>query len=121
MALRIRGDPDRVAQIVSNLLDNAIKYSPPRSAIDVSVAMVGDEAQVRVSDHGVGIPDDERGLLFAPFFRTTRTREITGTGLDLHISRKIAEQHRGRLWLDASGPGGSVFALAVPLDRRAES
>ena len=121
VALRIRGDPDRVDQIVSNLLDNAIKYSPPRSAIDVSVAMVGDEAQVRVSDHGVGIPDDERGLLFAPFFRTTRTREITGTGLGLHISRKIAEQHRGRLWLDASGPGGSVFALAVPLDRRAES
>ena len=68
----------------------------------------------------MGIPDDERGLLFAPFYRTTRTREITGTGLGLHISRKIAEQHRGRLWLDSTGGDGSVFALALPLDRRAD-
>jgi signal transduction histidine kinase len=119
--LRMRGDPDRIAQIISNLLDNAIKYSPPRSPIDVSVAVIGDEAQVHVSDHGVGVPDDERGLLFAPFFRTTRTREITGTGLGLHISRKIAELHRGRLWLESSGPGGSVFALALPLDRPADT
>jgi len=62
------------------------------------------------------VPDEERGLLFAPFFRTSRTRDIAGTGLGLHISRRIAEQHRGRLWLEPSSDG-SVFVLALPLAR----
>jgi signal transduction histidine kinase len=115
-AVRVRGDPDRVAQVLGNLLDNAIKYSPPAAAIEVSLSVVGHEAVLRVSDRGVGVPDDERGMLFAPFFRTTRTRDISGTGLGLHISRRIAEQHHGRLWLESSGDGdGSVFALALPL------
>lgn len=114
-SVRIQGDPDRIAQILGNLLDNALKYSAPASAIDVSLTVVGTEAQIRVTDHGIGVPDDERGPLFAPFFRTTRTREIPGTGLGLHISRRIAEQHRGRLWLDSSSSVGSVFVLALPL------
>ena len=113
--VRIQGDPDRIAQVLGNLLDNAIKYSAPGSAIDVSLAVVGSEAQLRVTDHGIGVPDDECGPLFTPFFRTTRAREIPGTGLGLHISRRIAEQHRGRLWLDSSSSIGSVFVLALPL------
>jgi len=115
-AVRIQGDPERIAQIVSNLLDNAIKYSPPESPIGVALTIVGDEAHIRVSDRGLGVPDEERGLLFAPFFRTSRTRDIAGTGLGLHISRRIAEQHRGRLWLEPSSDG-SVFVLALPLAR----
>ena len=113
-AVRIQGDPERIAQIVSNLLDNAIKYSPPGSPIGVALTVVGYEAQIRVSDRGLGVPDEERGLLFAPFFRTSRTRDIAGTGLGLHISRRIAEQHHGRLWLEPSSDG-SVFVLALPI------
>ena len=113
--LRVQGDPDRIAQILGNLLDNAIKYSAPGSAIDVLLAAVGAEAQIRVTDRGVGVPSDERGRLFTPFFRSSLTREISGTGLGLHISRRIAEQHRGRLWLDSSGAFGSTFVLALPL------
>jgi signal transduction histidine kinase len=113
--VRIQGDPERFAQILGNLLDNAIKYSPPGSAIDVSLTVVGTEAHIRVTDRGVGVPEDERDSLFAPFFRTSRTRDIPGTGLGLHISRRIAEQHRGRLWLDTSSSAGSVFVLALPL------
>jgi signal transduction histidine kinase len=113
--VRIQGDPDRIAQILGNLLDNAIKYSAPGSPIDVSLTVVGAEAHLRVTDQGLGVPDAERGPLFAPFFRTTRTRDIPGTGLGLHISRRIAEQHRGRLWLDSSNSVGSVFVLALPL------
>ena len=113
--VRIQGDPDRIAQILGNVLDNAIKYSPAGSPIDVALTVVGTEAHIRVTDQGLGIPDAERGPLFAPFFRTTRTREIPGTGLGLHISRRIAEQHRGRLWLDQSNSVGSVFVLALPL------
>jgi signal transduction histidine kinase len=113
--VRIQGDPDRIAQILGNVLDNALKYSPPGSPIDVSLTVVGSEGHLRVVDRGLGIPDAEQGPLFAPFFRTTRTRDIPGTGLGLHISRRIAEQHRGRLWLDSSSSVGSVFVLALPL------
>ena len=114
-AVRVQGDPDRIAQILSNILDNAITYSSPGSPIDVAVAVVGGEAEVRVTDHGVGVPEDERSRIFTPFFRSSRTREVSGTGLGLNISRRIAEQHRGRLWLDSSSSTGSVFVLALPL------
>ena len=113
--VRIQGDPDRIAQIIGNLLDNAIKYSTLGSAIDVALTVEGTEAHIRVTDRGLGIPEAERGPLFAPFFRSTRTRDIPGTGLGLHISRRIAEQHRGRLWLDSSSSVGSAFVLALPL------
>ncbi len=113
--VRVQGDPERIAQILGNLLDNAIKYSPRGSAIDVSLTVVGTDAEIRVTDRGLGVPDDERGRLFAPFFRTSRTRDISGTGLGLYISRRIAEQHHGRLWLESSGDAGSVFVLALPL------
>jgi Osmosensitive K+ channel histidine kinase len=113
--VRIQGDPERIAQILGNLLDNARKYSPPGSGINVSLTVVGAEAQIRVTDRGVGVPDDERGRIFAPFYRTSRTRDIPGTGLGLHIGRRIAEQHHGRLWLESSGGAGSVFVLALPL------
>jgi signal transduction histidine kinase len=113
--LRIQGDPDRIAQILSNLLDNAIRYSAPGAPISVALTVVGNEAQIRVTDRGVGVPEDERERIFAPFYRATRTREIPGTGLGLHISRRIAEQHHGRLWLDSSSESGSVFVLALPM------
>ena len=113
--VRVRGDPDRIAQIVGNLLDNALKYSPARTPIAVSLAIVGNEAYVRVEDKGVGIAADERDRIFAPFYRTSRTRDIPGTGLGLHISRRLAEQHRGRLWLEKSTDLGSVFTLALPI------
>jgi signal transduction histidine kinase len=113
--LRIQGDPERIAQILANLLDNATRYSAPGSAIGVALTVVGNEAQIRVTDRGVGVPEDERERIFAPFYRASRTREIPGTGLGLHISRRIAEQHHGRLWLESTSESGSVFVLALPM------
>jgi signal transduction histidine kinase len=117
--VRIQGDPDRLAQILGNLLDNAIKYSPPRSAIQVALTIEGTDAEIRVTDRGVGVPEDEADRIFAPFYRTSRTREISGTGLGLHISRRIAEQHHGRLWMQSSSGVGSMFVLALPLTQKA--
>jgi signal transduction histidine kinase len=111
----VRGDPGRVAQILDNLLSNALKYSPPRAPIELSVTISGGAAHVRVEDHGVGVPADERDRLFTPYFRTRRTRDIPGSGLGLHVSRRFAEQHAGRLWLDRSNDAGSTFVLALPL------
>jgi signal transduction histidine kinase len=113
--LRIQGDPDRIAQILTNLLDNAARYSAPGSPIGVALTVVGNEGQIRVTDRGVGVPEDERERIFAPFYRASRTRDIPGTGLGLHISRRIAEQHHGRLWLDSTSESGSVFVLALPM------
>jgi signal transduction histidine kinase len=113
--VRVQGDPERVAQVLGNLLDNALKFSPPRSGINVALTVEGNEAEIRVTDRGVGVPDDEADRIFTPFYRTSRTREISGTGLGLHISRRIAEQHGGRLWLESSSGAGSTFVLALPL------
>jgi signal transduction histidine kinase len=114
-SVRVHGDPARIAQILDNLLGNALKYSAADAPIEVSLHVQGAEAQVRITDHGVGIPADERHLLFTPFYRTSTTRNTRGTGLGLHISKRLAESHGGRLWLEASSSDGSVFALALPL------
>ncbi len=111
----VRGDPDCAAQILDNLLDNALKFSAPGTPVGVTVAIADGEAQVRVEDHGVGVPEDELNRLFAPYYRTSRTRQLPGTGLGLHISRQFAVRCGGRLWLESSSSAGSVFALALPL------
>jgi signal transduction histidine kinase len=83
--------------------------------IEVSLTTIGAEAQVRVADHGRGVPVDERALLLTLFYRSSSTRGVPGTGLGLHISQRLAERQGGRLWLDASSSAGSVFALALPV------
>lgn len=113
--VRVRGDPDRIAQILDNLLNNALKFSPAGTPIDVAVTTIDGEAQVRVEDHGIGVATEERDRMFAAYYRSSRTRAIPGMGLGLYISRRLAEQHGGRLWLDDSTDAGSVFALALPL------
>jgi len=116
-AIVVRGDAKRIAEILDNLLDNAIKYSADNAPIDISLTVHDAEAQVRVADHGVGVPESERAMLFTPFYRTSRTSDVHGTGLGLHISQQLAKRHGGRLWLETSSEGGSVFALALPLKK----
>jgi signal transduction histidine kinase len=114
-SVRVRGDLGRIAQILDNLLNNAIKYSAAGTPIEVSLMALGQEAQVRVADHGVGVPVNERDMVFTPFYRTSRTRDVPGAGLGLHISKRLAELHGGELWLENSSSAGSVFALALPI------
>ncbi len=116
-AVAVRGDPDRIGEILDNLLDNAIKFSAENAPIEISLTVHGTEAQVRVTDHGIGVPPSERSMLFTPFYRTSRSSDVHGTGLGLHISRQLADRHGGRLWLEVSSDAGSVFALALPLKK----
>lgn len=111
----VRGDPERIAEILDNLLGNAQKYSSPRAPIDVSLIVRAGAARILVADHGVGVPVAEQARLFAPFYRASTARSIAGTGLGLHLSRQLAEKQGGRLWLEASSATGSVFALELPL------
>jgi CheY-like chemotaxis protein len=116
-AVLVRGDPQRIADILDNLIDNAGKYSAAGSPIAISLTVEGPQAHVRVADRGVGVPESERSMLFTPFYRTTRTADVSGTGLGLHISQQLAKRHGGRLWLESSSDAGSVFALALPLKK----
>lgn len=113
--VRVRFDADRIAQVLDNLLANALRYSAPGTKVEVGVATEKDEVLVRIRDRGRGIAPDERARLFTAFYQTPRGRAYGGTGLGLHISRRIAEAHGGRLFLEESGPTGSTFTLALPL------
>jgi two-component system sensor histidine kinase SenX3 len=117
--LPIRGDLEEVRAAVSNLIDNAVKYSVGDVKVDVTAAPVGAElAELRVKDQGPGIPKPELKRIFRRFYRVhgpIATR-VKGTGLGLYIVRAVAKRHGGRAWAESSGPGkGSTFVLQFPL------
>ena len=111
--LWVDADPERLGQVMDNLLSNAKKYGAGRP-ITVRVEPDGQDVLVRVSDSGIGVPPEDRPNLFEPFFRTSNTAGLPGTGLGLHISRRIAELHGGRLDLESSAPDGSTFVVRLP-------
>ena len=117
----VQGDPERVRQILSNLLDNAYQYSTPGGRIDVRLHVDNGFVQVDVSDTGVGIPPDEQERVFERFFRGEGplTLGVPGTGLGLSIVQNLVQMHNGRIWLQSSGvPGeGTTFSFTLPVHR----
>jgi signal transduction histidine kinase/CHASE3 domain sensor protein len=110
------GDPDKVEQILTNLVGNAIKYSPGGGEVLVTVEHDGDSVQVSVRDQGIGMSPRDMGQLFEKFYRVDRdeVRRAGGTGLGLYITKRLVEMHGGRLWAE-SWPGvGSVFSFTLP-------
>ena len=108
------GDPDKVEQILTNLVGNAIKYSPGGGEVLVTVDQDGDTVQVSVRDQGIGMSPRDMGQLFEKFYRVDReeVRRTGGTGL--YITKRLVEMHGGRLWAE-SWPGvGSVFRFTLP-------
>jgi two-component system, OmpR family, sensor histidine kinase SenX3 len=120
-SLPILGDVDEVRAAVSNLIDNAIKYSGPDMQIEVAASTTGDRfVEVRVKDRGPGIEQNELKRIFRRFYRIhgpIATR-VKGTGLGLYIVRSVAKRHGGRAWAESGGPGhGSTFVLQFPISR----
>jgi signal transduction histidine kinase len=110
------GDPDKVEQILTNLVGNAIKYSPEGGEVLVTVEHNEDSVQVSVRDQGIGMSPRDMGQLFEKFYRVDRdeVRRAGGTGLGLYITKRLVEMHGGRLWAE-SWPGvGSVFRFTLP-------
>nr|WP_309891380.1 PAS domain-containing protein [Archangium sp.] len=115
--LLIQGDRSRLAQVMTNLLENALKYSPTGGTIRVAVERKGAEARVSVSDSGIGIPKDQQAHLFERFFRA-RNAPISGfggLGLGLYICRDIIERHGGRIGVESEVGRGSTFHFTLPL------
>ena len=108
-------DRDRIGQLLTNLIGNAIKYSPEGGEVRVVVRRVDDEAIISVSDEGIGIRDEDQTQLFQPFTRFSRGRQ-RGKGLGLYISRAIVEAHGGRIWVESEVGEGSTFFVALPVD-----
>jgi signal transduction histidine kinase len=111
-------DGARLRQLLDNLIDNAVKYSPDGGIIQIKVWQCDGEAWLAVTDPGIGIPAEELTMIFERFHRAGNVddRRFVGMGLGLFICRAIAEQHGGRIWASSAGPGrGSTFHVALPL------
>ena len=112
----VRGDRERLRQIVTNLIDNAIKYSPGGDEVEVAVRPANGSVRIVVTDHGPGIPRDQQRLIFEKFGRAeVPGSSKPGTGLGLFIARSIAEAHGGTLDLQSGSEAGATFVLTLPL------
>jgi two-component system phosphate regulon sensor histidine kinase PhoR len=113
----VRGDASLLHEVLQNLLDNAIQYTPPGGRVAVGAAAGPQEVTVTISDSGIGIPLAEQERIFERFYRVdaARSREAGGTGLGLSIAKHIVEAHDGRLWVESAVGRGSKFSFSVPL------
>jgi PAS domain S-box-containing protein len=110
-------DPDKLSQVLTNLLDNAVKYSPDGGIVRVSLALSGTRVRIRVEDDGLGIPPSEHSRIFEKFFRLdpNLTRGVGGTGLGLYICRELVHRMHGRIWVASDGRKGSAFTVELPV------
>lgn len=112
----VAADAGRVEQALSNLIDNAIKYSGENAAVEIGLGLDGSSAVVTVRDHGAGIPRDQQERIFHRFFRLDRSRsEVPGAGLGLAIARHLILQHGGSIEVESTPGKGSTFIVRLPL------
>jgi len=118
----VMADPERIVLVVSNLLDNALKYTPTGGRVIVAAAAAGDHVLVSVEDSGPGIPYEYQSRVFEPFFRVRAEEKQSGTGLGLAIAREVVRAHHGTIWVESEPGKGSrfVFSLARAEEHRAK-
>jgi signal transduction histidine kinase len=113
----VAADPDKLRQVLTNLVDNAMKYSPDGGHVDVLVTRSGNRIRFRVRDEGLGIPLNEQARIFEKFFRLDphMTRGVGGTGLGLYICRELVQRMHGRIGDNSDGARGSTFWVDLPV------
>ena len=113
-AIMMRGDEQKLKQVFINLLDNAIKYTPPHGSVSVSASTTAASVRITVQDTGIGIPPAELPHIFDRFYRVDKARSSSGFGLGLSIARSIVEAHRGTISAESSLNRGSAFTVFLP-------
>ncbi len=113
----VMGDPEKIDQVLMNLIENAIKFSPQGGPVTIEGSVSGDEVFVAVADQGIGIGARDRDHVFDLFYRATDStaRQFPGTGLGLHICRNLVHAHGGRIWVDSEPGVGSRFTFTLPI------
>jgi signal transduction histidine kinase len=113
-----RWDAGRLEQVVTNLVSNAVRYSPDGSEVIIKVAREAGRAMFSVSDSGIGIPESQREMLFTPFFRGANAQRnyAGGMGLGLHIAQEIVRRHGGEIRVESREGAGTTFTVELPLD-----
>ena len=113
-------DPARIAQVLSNLVSNAIKYSPEGGPVDIRLRVKDGDALIEVSDRGLGVPEEELETIFQPFRRSSGARgEIPGVGLGLSVARRLVRAHGGDIEVESELGRGSTFRVVLPLGEAA--
>jgi len=113
----INADRDRISQVVSNFLSNAIKYSPKDSTITVNCLVLKNEVQVSVSDAGIGIKPKDQEKIFQRFYRVENEniKNISGFGIGLYLASEIIQRHKGKIWVESKENKGSTFSFSLPI------
>jgi two-component system, OmpR family, sensor histidine kinase KdpD len=112
-------DFEFIQQVLKQLLDNAVKYSPPGSPLTIAAGVAGEKIVISVADHGKGIPEAEQARIFEKFYRGRASRDETlGTGLGLSIAKGIIEAHGGKIWVTSQPGQGSIFSFALPVAKK---
>lgn len=114
----VYADPERVRQVLVNLLDNANKYTQEGGTIQLSILhRTTQKVQVSVADNGLGVPEEDREAIFEEHYRLKRDQDKEGYGIGLSLCQRIIRAHYGRIWVDSVGKGGSCFSFTLPVYR----
>lgn len=114
---KIRGDEERIGQVINNLVSNAVKYSPKAKKVIVSLSSDKENVRVAVQDFGIGMEKAHLGKIFERFYRVYDTADKTfpGLGIGLYISSEIVKRHGGKVWVDSTIGKGSIFYVSLPI------
>lgn len=115
---KVQADPDRISQVLINLIGNALQYTPENGQVSVIVSQVGNEIHTSVTDSGIGIPVEHLAHIFIRFYRVdkSRSRAGGGSGIGLTIAKHLVEAHGGKIWAESKGTGnGSTFTFSLPI------
>jgi two-component system sensor histidine kinase VicK len=114
--LTINADRDKIGSVISNLISNAVKYSPKGNKIEIKCRSTNDEVQISIRDEGMGIKPQDIGKIFDRYYRvqTNHTQHISGFGIGLYLSSEIIDRHDGKIWVESEVGKGSVFYFSLP-------
>ena len=115
----VNADPDKIGSVLTNLISNAVKYSPKGKVVTISCDVIGDKAQVSVKDEGMGIKAADREKVFDRYYRveTNHTQHISGFGIGLYLSAEIVHRHEGDIWVESESGVGSTFYFSIPYEK----